>query len=110
MEGDLKMNPIHIVAAKQWKKSVELAKGYLKNLDNSRVYTLSYESFVKSPETKIKELLAFLSADETNINVYELVKNVSSNNIEKWKKDLSQEELDDIKPIISPTLSDLDYK
>lgn len=108
IDNDLKRFPLHVVAAIQWQKSVEMAYEYLHNLHSSKVYFIKYEDFVTNPEENFESLLAFLEVKKS-FSISDLVSNVKSSNIGKWKSDLSNQQIEDIDKVIRKTLKKFEY-
>lgn len=88
------------ICAMQWKRAVEKCQEDLKPIPESRKYFLRYEDFVQNPEARLKGLLQFLGAAD-DIDVADLVKNVSSKNIGKYQRQLNAEQISEIEQITS---------
>lgn len=115
-----------ISAAKYWKQIIDIGKQF-KNFSNiaaSHYLQIKYEDVILSPEITLKNLFKFIDepweSDVLNYHKQErnLVKESSSNQVSKkmysssigrWKKELTSEQVNSIKPIIGSTLIELGY-
>ena len=113
--------------AKKWKYDQELSLDFLKNIDNSRKYMLSYEELIKSPEKYLKQIcnklninfdrkmLAYYDSDESRITATsgEMWSNVQrpliKSNTKKYRKGLSVEEIKIFESVAKDTLKKLEY-
>jgi len=108
MDQHLKTRPLVEICSFQWLRCVEKALEELDGLDSDRVYTVHYEDLIQSPAEEISGLFRFLGesgADEEKLSAM-----VHSNSQERWKKELSEGQLDQINDIIEPLLKRLSYK
>ncbi len=100
--------PLVEICAQQWQRSVESATSSLAKIDPQRVFTLRYNDLV-SNEDAIKDLIHFanLSDEEAILDHYRAT--VRTDNDEKWRKRMNQEDVAKMMGIIAPTLKKLDF-
>ncbi len=95
-----------------WNKSIEAQLKWQKTFDEDQLYSIRYEDLVSSPERVLKDLMTFLdlemdgsileekqaSSDDLENTAHlndiwytqeMLVQNVNTDNVHKWKKELS---------------------
>lgn len=109
MKNLLNDHTLDEICAIQWKECVNLSEKGLDPLPNNRVSRVKYEDFVNNPEIELKRLCleANIETDDKTINL--AVKNVSNRSIGKWSKQLSIEDIEKFKPIITDTMRKYDY-
>lgn len=114
------------LAAKYWHDTVRTGLNYRNYSDSNResYFQLKYEDLVESPEETLQRLFHFIdepweeevlsfhtkrrnlanesSADQVNKKLY-------NSSIGRWKRDLSLEQIDIVKPIIGDLLIELNY-
>ncbi len=105
----LKKYSLAEISSLQWKESVEHSLRGFNDIDKNRIFTVKYEDITSDPKNHFKQLLEFLEADTSQIDLESLVKNVSTRSIGKYKKQFNTEERKKIEKLIGDTLSKLDY-
>jgi hypothetical protein len=93
--------------ALQWRKSVEAVLEGLECIEPARQITVYYENFVKTPKKTMSDICSFIGL-EINSNLFPL-KNVYHGSIGRWKKSLSQNELDQVMEVAQPIVDQLGY-
>ncbi len=113
--------------AKKWKEDQEISLNFLKNIDESRKYVLSYEELIESPEKYLKQIcsklnikfdrnmLAYYSSDESRVTAtsgemwVNVQKPIIKSNTKKYRKGLSLEEIKIFESVSKETLKKLGY-
>ena len=84
----------------QWKKSVKSSLESFDNINNDRVYHISYENFVINPLNELSEIINYINPELNNKKeLKEAVKNVSPKSIEKGYKELDEKKIKTIEEI-----------
>lgn len=96
------------VCGLQWKWCVESVINYKKFISKCDFFEIKYEDFCKNPRNRIQEITDFLELSSFK-NLDEIVPLVKNSNFNKWKKELSDEELRDLYKYIGTTLQLLGY-
>ena len=92
----------------QWVKSVEAARKDWPILPEKNKIEVRYEDLLRFPEDTIKNILSFLEL-EANKNFFVTIPKINSGNFNKWKKEFTPKEIEQIKPILTPSLKKLGY-
>ena len=113
--------------AKKWKEDQEISLNFLKNIDDSRKYIISYEELIKSPEKYLKQIcnklninfdrkmLAYYNSDESRVTAtsgemwVNVQKPIIKSNTKKYRKELSVEEIKIFESVSKDTLKKLGY-
>lgn len=113
--------------AKKWKNDQELSLNFLKNIDGSRKYMLSYEELIKSPEKYLKQIcnklninfdrkmLAYYNSAESRVTATSgemwanVQKPIIKGNTKKYRKELSVEDIKLFESVAQDTLKKLGY-
>lgn len=100
----VKSHPLIEVCGIQWKECVEKPRRDLEAVPADRVLHLKYEEFVADPIEGTARIMEFLGLDmHPDVRAHaESV--VVGTHVDKWKKNLSHQELDGLLPYISDTL------
>jgi hypothetical protein len=97
------------VCAIQWQRCVELASQELSKLQTDFVLHVKYEDFVKNPKEELIKIIHFLNIDLTEINIDQLVKNISSKSLGKGRNNYTKAQLDNLEELIGSTLTKFGY-
>ncbi len=108
IDDDVASKDLLTVCAIQWRRSVEKALDQLAQIDNDRIFTIRYESFVSEPRAHLLELAAFIGMDDGFYSEVNL-EHVSNRNIGKGMQNLAPDQIDTVMNIIAPTLQRLGY-
>jgi enamine deaminase RidA (YjgF/YER057c/UK114 family) len=108
MEEDSLSKPLEYVCAKQWGKCVENALDQLSGLDDSQLFTLSYERLVKD-KTVLKDISNFIGIKDFSAISQAYDSTISSVNLEKWKERITEDQLNIILNEIESTLTKVGY-
>lgn len=109
MQNAFENHELPIGCAIQWKRCVELARQQLATVPSEQVLNLHYESFTANPAEEFGKVCQFLGHDPAQLDLAELTKGVSARSVGKWKDQLSDAHVDEIKTIAGDLLSDLGY-
>jgi len=94
--------------AMQWVESVKAVKKNWLLIDNNNRLEIRYEALMKNPHDVLSSLLNFLGYNCDN-KFFQNIPALKTNNFNKWKNEFTTQELEEIKPILSPLLDDLGY-
>lgn len=109
MQEAFQENELPVGCAIQWKRCVEAAISQLGELDPSQVLTIRYEKFTANPSQGLKEVSDFLGVNVEAVVLQELTKGVSVKSVGKWKKQLSESQVQEIEKVAGDLLTKLDY-
>ena len=99
--------PLPLVAAMQWNECVSQASSGLKEIEQSNVFYLKYEDFVKNPRKSIDDIIRYFDLNvESNMSL----PTIRTTSIGKGLNNLTEKELDIINPTISKTQKDHGYE
>lgn len=94
--------------AMQWLETVTAAQEGLKKVAREKKLVVKYENLMKKPKNTLKEILNFMNLEYSE-KFYNKIPKFKSNNYNKWNDELSRDEVNQIKTILSPMLEDLGY-
>ena len=99
------------LASHQWSRCVSLSSSFISNLDPSRYYSLSYESFVHNPITHLSNIFSILNFPPLSTVIADKVQSfVSPSSVNKSKSSLTDRQFSTISDIATPTFEFLnDY-
>jgi hypothetical protein len=97
------------ICALQWKACLNKAENDLKNINPENVYSLRYESFVQNPKDEFLKLASFLGENVESSVLEKITSKVSSKSIGKGRKELNEEELQQVLSLIKVDLKRLGY-
>ena len=96
------------VCALQWKACTNAIINQRKSVNNATIFDIKYENFVTNPQEELKQLIAFLELDATQLDVDSLVQGVSSKSVGTHKK-LAKNQQESLNAICKSTLNSLHY-
>jgi len=94
--------------AMQWVKSVEAVLNSWDILPEQNKVDIYYEELIQSPQETLSTIFNCIGVKASS-DFYETIPKINKKNFNKWKTDFSQEEIQKIKPILSPLLERLGY-
>jgi hypothetical protein len=94
--------------ALQWVKSVEAVRQNWSLLQDDSKVEIRYEDLLKAPGETLNNVLEVLGVDSTT-EFFNSIPKLEKNNFNKWANAFSEEELNEIKPILSSLISELGY-
>lgn len=109
MQDYLKKYSLYEVCALQWKECVDKSLKDFETINPEQVIKVRYEDFVTNPEKELKLILDFLKVDSSNLDIPDIVKNISMKSIGKHKQQLSEEDQAKINLLLKDTLTKLNY-
>ena len=94
-----------------WRRFTESALKSKIDLPSDRYHELRYESLVNAPIMESERLLKFLSIDNSHSCdlFYQAVAQASSDSVGQWQRELSHEQLEEIRSEAEPLLRQLAY-
>lgn len=110
MQETFKNNDLAVGCAIQWKACVSKAIQQLGELDQQNVMTVRYEDVTAEPAVWLKKICDFLGKDVDEKHIQNLTNNVSTKSVGKWKKQLSEQQVQQIKATTGDLLNELDYE
>jgi hypothetical protein len=96
------------VCAQQWSECVLQAAASLARLPACQVVPLRYESFVAKPCQELRRIAEFLAIPHRPEQLHNFARLISSESLDKWRRDLSTESLAHVMPWIDRTWRQLD--
>jgi len=94
--------------AMQWVETVRAAHDGWPMIDNDKKLEVNYENLMQDPQHTLATILNFVGLDY-NIDFYQRIPKLKKNNFNKWKTEFAEEEIKQIKPILSAMLEKLGY-
>lgn len=102
MDEDLNTKTVAEICARQWKRCVNNSERDFAHIDPNRIYRVQYEAFVSNPTQAMQGIGDFLGLQGVDYSLY--TTDVTKANIGKWRRDLAQNDLERILPIIQDEL------
>jgi hypothetical protein len=109
MEKALEQSSLPEVCALQWRRCVKIAEHDLNQIESTRIHQLRYEDFVTNPSKELSRISTFLKVDISAQYSQKLIQGISTDSVGRWKKDLNQNTLKLIQPLIQDTLKHYGY-
>ena len=94
--------------AMQWVESVKAAKSKWDILKDKNKIEIRYEELITQPETTLYSILNVLEC-EADDSFFNTIPALNKTNFNKWRKEFSVKEKEQIHPILSPLLDELGY-
>lgn len=111
MDNLLKTYSLEQVCAVQWQRCVEVSEFAFSQMAEDKVYRLRYEDFIINPSDEYKKICAFIGLVQPDEEFLNKIKSrVSVSSIGKGRNALTQQQRDDVLPIISNTLKKYGYE
>lgn len=107
---DVTSKSLKYICARQWARCVEKSVKDMVMIPEENIYTVSYEKFVASPESSLKDMTNFLSIGLDDQQISNFVSNVRASSIGNYKDEFSKEQLDEIMPVMKKALSLTGYE
>ena len=77
-------------------------------MEDEQKLTFRYEDFVQQPDQTIAGILRFVGAGNSP-SFYARLPEIKGGNFNKWRKAFTQDEIEEIRPILTPLLGELGY-
>jgi hypothetical protein len=100
IEEDLENKELLEVCAIQWSKCVEKATNSFLDMGDSKVCWIRYEDFVQEPEAYMRSIAAFIGVDPKGYDFENIQTVVDTGNVGKGHSNLTEEQINLIKPYI----------
>ncbi len=107
MDELLSVNSLEQVCAIQWKRCVEYAEAGLVDADFIKI---RYEDFVVNPEDQLDRICRTLGIPATSEELRVAISAVSKNSVGKGARQMGDESLEALSPLIEETLTRLGYE
>lgn len=102
--------PPHIVLAKQWSATMELAISEGRKLPSENYLEINYENLVKAPEAGLLKIANFIELENPQPVINFAVSTADPSRTDKWKDTFDDQLLEEIKEIMEPTMIKLGYQ
>lgn len=109
MDVLLETRPLDEVCAIQWQRCVDAATDAFKNMENNRIYRLSYEDFVTNPEERLREISRFSGVKVSDSIIHNAVKEISVKNVGKGRMALDKASKERLETLVESTLQRHNY-
>ncbi|NEQ64710.1 MAG: sulfotransferase [Symploca sp. SIO2D2] len=97
------------VCAIQWQRCVEQADAELNKIQPKQVYRVRYEDYVINPMIELENMGKFLDIEIDQKLNQQVSQQISSSSIGSWKKELDNQIIKLIQPLIEKTLTRYNY-
>ena len=94
--------------AHQWRACAECIKRDWALIPQPNRLTIRYEDLITDPDLKIGEILSFLGV-QNNREYKSTLPKLKADNYNKWKREFTPKQLEEIHPILSPALVEFGY-
>jgi Sulfotransferase family len=102
--------PNHVILAKQWAATIDIAVSEGRELSSENYLEINYEELVVSPAQEIQKIAEFVELDNPQSMIDYAITTAKPSKTDKWKDNFDAEVLDDIRRIIEPTMTKLGYR
>lgn len=104
LEKMLATHSLPEVCAAQWARCVERADAELAQVDPGSICRVRYEDFVHDPSCEFRRLCEFLQLDVSPATLSEISRYASTASVGNWRRALSPDAVEAIRPITAATL------
>lgn len=105
-----KHDPEPVRLAKQWRGIVEAVLEFREGVDRARWFEVSHEEFVRDPEAWVGRVFEFAGLAPSERAMAFTRSTVQPARAERWKTAMRPETLEQIRPILEPTMRRLGYE
>ncbi|MBN2062578.1 MAG: sulfotransferase [Deltaproteobacteria bacterium] len=95
--------------AYQWLSCVKKIIDYWQEIPEKDRIMIRYENLIREGKETIDMILEFLKLDQYD-EFYSLMPVLKQDNFNKWQKEFTREQINEIKPILAPILIELGYE
>lgn len=95
------------ISALQWKYSVDSVLNYKNTIKKENYFEIKFEDFINKPVESLQNIFNFLELPMEG-NIEEMAKHIKTSD-NKWHKELSSDEINQLDKLIGYTLKNLDY-
>lgn len=99
-----------VKCAVQWQNSVKAGLAFKKDFSDQQFMTIRYEEMILNPLETFIKIYTFCGLDWSEETERWICNNIKTNSLIKWKKNLSNDDLESIRPYISDLMKALDYR
>lgn len=103
-------DPQHVLLAKQWRYTLEPVLEFRETLPEGQWLDMRYEDFMREPEARCREILAFCGLSESEEVLSYVRKTVDPTRKDKWRDELTDEQMADMEPVLRQTVERLGYQ
>ncbi len=101
--------PEHVLLAKQWSATIETAIELSQKLPVDSFLEIKYEDLMIYTEREIQKIASFLNLENAEDVVNYAIQTADPRRIDKWRSELDDAKLADIKDIVEPTMKKIGY-
>ena len=109
METILKQYSLEEVCAIQWQQCVDYSERDFLKINQSKIYRLRYEDFVINPREELIKISQFLNISIPEKQILNILNVVSTQSIGKWRKELDEELITKLIPLMKKSLQRYEY-
>ena len=106
----VKKFPTHVVLAKQWAATMEIAISEGRKLPPENYLEVNYEQLVKSPEAELGKIAEFIELEDPQTIINYATETADPSRTDKWKESIEPEILNEIREIIEPMIVKMGYR
>ena len=99
-----------VMLAKQWRYTIEPILDARDSFQASQWLDLSYESFMFEPEQSIVRIMDFAGLKHSEEVIEHVRETIDPGRKDKWRDELTEEELRDLEPILRGTVERMGYE
>ena len=108
-EEALKSHTLIQFNALQWLETVNAARKGLASMENKNVMEIRYENFIKHPLDVLKRVINFMGCTASQ-KYWDVIPKINPQNYAKWKTELTDQEIEEIGPLLATPLLELGYE
>ncbi len=101
--------PPIVIAAKQWVGTVEAARADSASIPSEQLLEIRYEHLMADPATRFAELCEFARVPRDDSTIQHVRETVDPSRQQKWRDAFDDQTLEQIRPVLEPTLTTLGY-
>ena len=105
----LKHDPPNVVLAKQWSATITRAVEDGSKLDSDHFFQFKYEDMMASPSELMSRIVDFAQLPNASKLIQRVKEDADPTRQDKWKSELDNATLEEIRPFMEPTLNALGY-
>jgi len=102
--------PREVVFAKQWAGTLGSCVSDLRALGDDRFYMFKYEEVMRRPREIMNEIVRFVDLDGAEPLIEHVELTADPTRVDKWRRELDEQTLERVKPIMEPLLQELGYQ
>lgn len=102
-------DPPHVVLARQWAETITCAVDDGRRMPPHLYREIRYEQLVQEPERVLGEIAEFAGLEQADEMIAHAAAQVDSSREERWRRELSEQTLAEVRPVMEPVLERLGY-